>query len=39
MRGRLMSNDIIELNQLIADAGIKEANSIDQQIEIDVNVL
>ena len=35
--GRLMSNDIIELNQLLTDIDIQEANSIDQQVEIDVN--
>ena len=32
-----MSNDIIELNQLLTDIDIQEANSIDQQVEIDVN--
>lgn len=32
-----MSSDIMELDQLLTDIDVREADSVDQQVEIDVD--
>lgn len=32
-----MSNDIMELDQLLTDIDVREADSVEQQVEIDVD--